>query len=150
MFLGGGDDNTRKLIGFLVSVHGGKDEWEYSTIVRGRRVLKNILLTIAGASTPDWLRQIPQDAVGGGFAGRIIWVGGDKRKISVAWPDEVRPQKDLEAGLTETLLEIAKIKGAFESKKCSRCSCLALKSWLGVACHARRIDASGNGRVSNH
>jgi len=120
MFLGGGDDNTRKLIGFLVSVHGGKDMWEYSTIARDRRVLKNVLLTIAGASTPDYLRQIPQDAVGGGFAGRIIWIGGDKRKTSVAWPDEVKPSKDVEIELMDTLLEIVKVKGAFEVEKKAR------------------------------
>src|SRR5580704_6814687 len=37
-----------------------------------------------------------------------------------------------------------------EANKWRRCSYLVLKSCTGVACHARYIDARGNGSSSNH
>ncbi len=113
VFLGGDDLNSRKLIAFLVSVHEGKDEWEYATIARDRRTLKNVLLTVIGASTPEWMRQIPEDAVGGGFAGRVIWVGAEKRRFSVAWPKVTKEEQDLKIKLTKTLQVISELRGEF-------------------------------------
>ena len=48
------------------------------------------------------------------------------------------------------LKRIIPANSAEASKKWSKCSCFVLKSSLGVACQALRIDAIGNGNDSNH
>jgi len=48
---------------------------DYSTIMRGTEVAKNLFLTLLGATTPDWLRNtLPMDSMEGGFLSRLVLV----------------------------------------------------------------------------
>src|SRR5262245_920050 len=63
------------LITLLTALFDNPDKWEVSTKGQGKVQLKDVCLTFLGASTPDWLQSaIPQDAFGGGFMSRLLFV----------------------------------------------------------------------------
>ena len=63
------------MISMLTELFDCPDDWAYRTKNAGKVELKNVTLTMLGASTPDWLvTAIPQDAFGGGFMSRMLFV----------------------------------------------------------------------------
>src|SRR5262245_25482454 len=63
------------MIAILTDLFDSPDEWTYKTRGKGEVKLKNVTLTMLGASTPDWLiTAIPQDAFGGGFMSCLLFV----------------------------------------------------------------------------
>jgi len=63
------------MISILTSLFDCPDEWDYKTKNAGKQTLKNVTITALLASTPDWLvTAIPQDAFGGGFMSRLLFV----------------------------------------------------------------------------
>lgn len=80
VFLGQGD------IAYLASLtdwYDSKDDWEYETISRGKDSLQGVCLNLCGGTAPDWIQSmLPQEALGGGFTSRVIFVVEErKRKI---------------------------------------------------------------------
>lgn len=102
VFLGQGD------IAYLSSLtdwYDSKDDWEYETVGRGKDSLQGLCLNLLGGTAPDWIQSmIPQEALGGGFTSRIIFIVEEKkRKIvpeHIITPEEQRLQvllmRDLE------------------------------------------------------
>lgn len=63
------------LIALLTDLFDNPDKWQASTKAGGKVDLNNVCLTFMGASTPDWLiGAIPQDAFGGGFMSRLLFI----------------------------------------------------------------------------
>jgi hypothetical protein len=63
------------LITLLTALFDNPDEWSTQTKGGGKILIKNCSITFMGASTPDWLiTAIPQDAFGGGFMSRLLFV----------------------------------------------------------------------------
>lgn len=63
------------LITLLTALFDNPAEWSTQTKAGGKLVLRNVCITFFGASTPDWLiSAIPQDAFGGGFMSRLLFV----------------------------------------------------------------------------
>ena len=63
------------LITLLTALFDNPDKWQASTKGQGKIDLLNVCLSFMGASTPDWLiTAIPQDAFGGGFMSRLLFV----------------------------------------------------------------------------
>lgn len=80
VFLGQGD------IAYLASLtdwYDAKDDWEYETVSRGKDSLQGVCLNLCGGTAPDWIQSmLPQEALGGGFTSRVIFVVEEhKRKI---------------------------------------------------------------------
>jgi hypothetical protein len=63
------------LIALLTALFDDPDQWSTQTKGGGKVELRNVCLAFFGASTPDWLiTAIPQDAFGGGFMSRLLYV----------------------------------------------------------------------------
>jgi len=63
------------LVTLLTDLFDNPDKWEAATKGQGKFPLTNVCLSFIGASTPDWLMSaIPQDAFGGGFMSRILFI----------------------------------------------------------------------------
>ena len=63
------------------------DQWTYRTKGSGTDKIVGVCLSILGATAPDWLRSIlPQEAFGGGFTSRVIFVVEEAKKQIVPDP----------------------------------------------------------------
>lgn len=85
-----GADGTRSgIIPALTDLYDSPREWIYHTRGRGQEVLKNVTLSLLAASTKEWLRtSIPEEAIGGGFTSRIIFVYQERPSRAILFPDE--------------------------------------------------------------
>lgn len=100
------------LLGLLTDLFDSPDNWEYKTLSRGKETLNGVFLTILSATTPSFLsRTIPQDAIGDGFASRVIHVYRNERRADNPLPVLTLKQLKLRQELLADLQEISKLKG---------------------------------------
>jgi len=84
VFLGQGDV---KFLADLTDWYNSKDDWTYRTKGSGTDKIQGICFNLLGATAPDWLISIlPQEAIGGGFTSRIIFVVEENKRAVVARP----------------------------------------------------------------
>lgn len=109
VFLGQGDI---AYLSNLTDWYDSKDEWEYETVGRGKDALTGLCLNLMGGTAPDWIQSmIPQEALGGGFTSRIIFIVEEaKRKIVPKYIPT--PEEDaLAEVLTRDLERISQLSG---------------------------------------
>lgn len=105
-----GQHNTA-LLADLCDWYDSKDEWVYDTKGEGTDTLQGVCLTMLGATAPDWLPTIlPQEAVGGGFTSRVIWVVEEDKGKTVVYPTI---DEELEQVLINQLQEINIVAGEY-------------------------------------
>lgn len=99
----------------LTDWYDSKDDWEYETVSRGKDSIKGICLNLVGGTAPDWIQSmIPQEAVGGGFTSRVIFIVEEqKRKLVPEHTMTVR-EIELQEMLTRDLERINKMAGPME------------------------------------
>jgi len=105
------------IITTLTDLYGSQKHWEYQTKGSGTDVLNNVYITFLGASTAKWLRSaIPQEAVGGGFISRCIFVYQEEPKRLIPFPEDERPDNfsEIKKRLVHDLNCISQMKGIFE------------------------------------
>lgn len=109
----GKDSYHNGMLGLLTHIYGCRDPFEYQTVKRGKETVPKPWLGLFGASTPDWLKLgLPQEAIGGGFVGRVIFIVVDKtEKEANAIPFLTEELKELKENLILDLKEIAKLYG---------------------------------------
>lgn len=91
--------------------------YRYHTKHQGKDTLENVALNILAGTTPDWIASsLPQEALGGGFTSRIVFVCESGTDKVSALTDEGIPELDVKLGeaLRADLEHIFhKIKGEF-------------------------------------
>lgn len=109
VYLGQGD------IAYLASLtdwYDSKDDWEYETVGRGKDSLQGLCLNLCGGTAPDWIQSmIPQEALGGGFTSRIIFVVEERKKQLVAEYTQDAEAIELGEMLRRDLERIGNLKG---------------------------------------
>ena len=109
VFLGQGD------IAYLASLtdwYDSKDDWEYETVSRGKDSLQGLCLNLLGGTAPDWIQSmLPQEAIGGGFTSRIIFVVEEKKKHIVPEYTITDEARELHKKLQRDLERIGNLKG---------------------------------------
>lgn len=112
VFLGQGDISY---LSALTDWYDSKDDWEYETVSRGKDSIKGICLNLVGGTAPDWIQSmIPQEAVGGGFTSRVIFIVEEqKRKLVPEHTMTVR-EIELQGMLSRDLERINKMAGPME------------------------------------
>lgn len=109
VFLGQGDI---AYLSNLTDWYDSKDDWEYETVGRGKDSLQGLCLNLCGGTAPDWIQSmIPQEALGGGFTSRVIFVVEEKKRKIV--PEYVVDAETRELGekLERDLERIANLSG---------------------------------------
>jgi hypothetical protein len=108
--------NTTGLIPFLTNIWDTQQgNWEYRTRSRNVETLYDPYICLLAGTTVDWLRHaIPEDAVGGGFASRVIFVTCEKSERTVAWPHKDAEVMEIEAKLVHDLTQIRRLEGGFD------------------------------------
>lgn len=109
VFLGQGDI---AYLSNLTDWYDSKDDWEYETVGRGKDSLQGLCLNLCGGTAPDWIQSmIPQEALGGGFTSRVIFIVEEKKRKIV--PEYVVDDETRELGekLQRDLERIANLAG---------------------------------------
>jgi len=109
VFLGQSDI---KFLANLTDWYDSKENWAYETVGRGRDSLQGLCFNLLGATAPDWLQSmLPQEAVGGGFTSRVIFVVEDKKGKTVAKHQLTRTETELGEALRRDLERITQLSG---------------------------------------
>lgn len=88
------------------------DQWTYRTKGSGTDKLTGMCVNLLGATAPDWLRSIlPQEAFGGGFTSRIIFVVEDQKKQIVPDPRVEQEILQMRPALINDLEQISLMAG---------------------------------------
>jgi len=111
VLLGQGDI---KLLANLTDWYNSKDEWSYETVGRGRDALQGVCLNLFGATAPDWIQSmLPQEAVGGGFTSRVIFIVAERKRATVPEHNLTNEEILLQEKLARDLERIHQLKGMF-------------------------------------
>jgi hypothetical protein len=104
-----------KMIETLNKLFDCPDRYEYKTLSRDSIVVRDVYITILAGTTPDKLgRCMPDTAVGGGFASRIIMVAQPDTPRRNALPLLTESEIKLREKLVDELRRISLLKGKFE------------------------------------
>lgn len=96
----------------LTDWYDSKEEWEYQSVGRGKDKLNGVCLNFLGGTAPDWIQSmIPQEAVGGGFTSRVIFVVEEKKGKIVPEPVMTKREIELRKQLRNDLERINKMAG---------------------------------------
>lgn len=103
-----------KFLSQLTDFYDSHDDWKYETKNRGDQHIHGICFNLLGATAPDWMSSMfPQEAIGGGFTSRVIFIYEEKKGQTV--PEEVfnewHEERRLE--LINDLNIIAQISGEY-------------------------------------
>ena len=104
------------LITFLTDSWDCHDHWDYTTKTGGKVPINKIYINLLGASNPEWLgRCFREDAFGGGFMGRTIFVYQDE--FGCVPPSKLVKslhQEELELVLQMDLDHISRLEGVMD------------------------------------
>jgi len=109
------DKNAFKsgMISLLTQLYDCED-FSYETRGRGIELIKNPSLSLLGGSTLHWIKaSIPQEAVGGGFTSRVLFIYKDHNEKLEPWPSISAKMKKLYDDIVHDLSIVAKMRGAF-------------------------------------
>lgn len=109
VFLGQGDI---AYLSNLTDWYDSKDDWEYETISRGKDTLQGLCLNLMGGTAPDWIQSmIPQEALGGGFTSRIIFIVEEIKRKIVPKYIPTREEEEMKETLIRDLERISILSG---------------------------------------
>lgn len=109
VFLG---QNDVKFLADLTDWYDSRDSWTYRTKGAGTDKIQGVCFNLLGATAPDWLQSIlPQEAVGGGFTSRIIFVVEEDKGKTVPEPILTDAERALRMVLKRDLERIATLSG---------------------------------------
>lgn len=111
VFLGQGDI---KFLASLTDWYDSKDSWTYETKGSGKDHLQGLCFNLMGATAPDWLQSmLPQEAVGGGFTSRVIFVVEDHKRQTVPKHEITKEEAVIRDALVADLNRINNLTGEF-------------------------------------
>lgn len=112
VFLGQSDI---KFLASLTDWYDSKSEWSYETKGGGKDHVQGVCVNLLGGTAPDWLQSmLPQEAVGGGFTSRVIFVVEERKGKSVAKPTFGERELELRSALLTDLERISLLCGRFK------------------------------------
>lgn len=112
VFLG---QNDIKFLASLTDWYDSKDNWTYETKGSGKDHLQGLCFNLLGATAPDWLQSmLPQEAVGGGFTSRVIFVVEERKSKTTPKHELTTDEENLRSSLVSDLARINNISGEFK------------------------------------
>ena len=105
--------NPKEMIEVLTDLFDSHKEWKYGTAGQGKDFLYNVCINCFIATTPTWFnRNLPEEAIGGGYTSRHIIVTDTVRHKPVPIPPP--PDERLYKKLIYDLIHINQLVGPFE------------------------------------
>lgn len=104
--------DPKNMIEAITDLYDSHKKWDYGTSGKGEDILRNLCISCLFATTPDWIaRNLPEEAIGGGFTSRFLLISGVDRYKEVAVPP--LPPPPLYKKLKMDLEVIAHLSGEF-------------------------------------
>jgi hypothetical protein len=89
--------------------------WTYRTKTAGEDDIFGVWLNLIGATTPDLIRAaLPLDAIGGGFASRVVFIYESNKYKAIPCPFKTSEELELRVKLLEDLHKIHALQGRFK------------------------------------
>jgi len=111
VFLG---QNDIRFLSTLTNWYDSRDSWTYETKTQGKDTIQGVCFTMVGATAPDWISSMfPQEAIGGGFTSRVIFVVEDGKGKTVEEHILTETELNLRESLVIDLQHINQITGEF-------------------------------------
>lgn len=111
-----------KLLADLTDLYDSHDSWEYETKhgyqtkqgIKTKDTISGVCVNILGGTAPDWIPTIlPQEAIGGGWTSRVIFVVEPGKGQVVSNPNLVPPDEVLKEKLEKDLEQIHLLIGEY-------------------------------------
>lgn len=104
--------DPKNMIEAITDLYDSHSKWDYGTSGKGEDILRNLCISCLFATTPDWIaRNLPEEAIGGGFTSRFLLISGVDRYKEVPIPPP--PPPHLYKKLKLDLEVIAHLTGEF-------------------------------------
>lgn len=102
--------DPKNMVEVLTDLYDTHDVWDYGTASAGEDFLRNLYVSCFFATTPGWMaKNLPEEAIGGGFTSRFVLVSGIERYKELSLPPT--PPKELYRDLKIDLAKISRIVG---------------------------------------
>jgi len=106
--------NNIEFLATLTNWYDSRDEWTYETKNAGVDKIQGVCFNLLGGTAPDWIPiMLPQEAIGGGFTSRIIFIVEEDKAKTVPSHTLSKAEKALRAALVRDLQRIYNMSGAF-------------------------------------
>ncbi len=104
--------DAKAMVEVLTDLYDSHDIWDYGTAGSGEDFIRNLCLGCLFATTPGWIaKNLPEEAIGGGFTSRYVLVSGLERYKELSYPPP--PPVELYRDLKVDLGKISRIVGEF-------------------------------------
>jgi len=104
--------DPKNMIEAITDLYDSHKKWDYGTSGKGEDIIRNLCVSTLFATTPDWIaRNLPEEAIGGGFTSRFLLVSGVDRYKEVPVPP--LPPPALYKKLKMDLEVVAHLTGEF-------------------------------------
>lgn len=101
-----------KFIANLTDWYDSHNEWTYETKGAGIDRIQGVSFNMLGATAPDWLpSMLPQEAIGGGFTSRCIFIVEQNKDKTIARPEFTPEMARMRSSLIDDLQRIANLSG---------------------------------------
>ncbi len=110
------------LIALLTTLwDSSQEKFEYYTRSHGAEIISEPCFSLLAGSTMSWLKgAVPEEAVGGGFTSRVIFVAGRRPERFIAWPELTPETLKHEDRLVHDLNCIRALEGEFRVSQDAR------------------------------
>jgi len=106
--------NNIEFLATLTNWYDSRDEWTYETKNAGIDKIQGVCFNLLGGTAPDWIPvMLPQEAVGGGFTSRIIFVVEEDKAKTVPTHVLSKEEQKLRGALVRDLQRIYNMSGSF-------------------------------------
>lgn len=108
--------DPKNMVEVLTDLYDSHSQWDYGTSSQGEDFLRNLCINCLFATTPGWIaKNLPEEAIGGGFTSRFVLVSGTERYKELSHPPV--PPTELYRDLKIDLARISQITGEIEWAK---------------------------------
>ena len=103
------------LLGWLTDWYDSLPVWENRTKTAGVDEIHNMCYNLLAGTAPDWISSmIPEEAMGGGFTSRCMFVYEERKRKVVSDPRMTTAELDMRARLLDDLVQISEVAGEVE------------------------------------
>ena len=107
--------DPKNMIEAITDLYDSHNKWDYGTSGKGEDILRNLCISCLFATTPDWIaRNLPEEAIGGGFTSRFLLITGTDEDIYKEVPHPPIPDPAIYARLKKDLEVVSHLTGPFE------------------------------------